>query len=106
MRLMTVSAERMVGGYEAPYEIGMRLLADLASLLEADHAGKGYAVWGFLTDGIDGPPPYARGLSEPQIEDLMRQAAREWLALPDPADDELTRYFERWDNWPDSLGEG
>lgn len=59
-------------------------------------------MWGFLTDGIDGPPRYARGLSEVQVEDLMRQAAAEWLEL-DPNPDELRRYFDRWHEWPDSL---
>ena len=98
---MTASARRLTGGAVAPYEEGMRLMSELTPLLaEADHSGAAYKVWGELTDGIDGGPRYARGQTPEQIEDLMRQAASEWLAL-DPHADELRRYFERWLTWPD-----
>lgn len=72
-------------------------------LTEADYAGAAYEMWGWLTDGIDGPPAYARQLTSQQIEDLMRLAASEWLAL-DPKPEHLRRYFERWRNWPDFPG--
>jgi hypothetical protein len=108
MRVMRAGAERIVSGDERPYDVGMSLMADLNSLFTAegpdpDYAGRAYNVWGFLTDGVDGPPRYARGLTESEVEDLMRQAASEWLALSDPSGDELSRYFDRWDDWPDSL---
>lgn len=105
MRLMTVSAERMVSQDEPPYELGVRLMADLTSLFEADHAGGPTPCGDFSRTASTGHVHTRRGLSELQIEGLMRQAAREWLALSDPADDELTRCFKRWDDWPDSLGE-
>jgi len=101
---MTGTARRILRGDDSPYDVGMGLMSDLIPVLEADFAGAAYAMWGFLTDGMDGPPPYARGLSDAEIEDLMRLAAREWLEL-DPSPDELRRYFSRWDGWPDSLGE-
>ena len=69
-------------------------------LTEADYAGAAYEIWGWLTDGIDGPPAYARGQTRDQIEDLMRQAASEWLALASRPDD-LRGYFDRWRGWPD-----
>lgn len=101
MQIMTASARRVAGGTVAPYEEGIRLMGQLVPFLpEVENAGAAYVVWGDLTDGIDGPPAYARGQTPEQIEDLMRQAASEWLAL-DPRADELRRYFERWRNWPD-----
>jgi hypothetical protein len=101
MQAMTASARRLTGGAVAPYEEGMRLMSELTPLLaEAACSGAAYRVWGELTDGIDGPPRYARGQTPEQIEDLMRQAASEWLALDPPAG-ELRRYFERWLTWPD-----
>jgi hypothetical protein len=101
MQVMTASARSLAYGSEAPYEAGIRLTSDLQPLLaEADYAGAAYEVWAWLTDGIDGGPRYARGQTSEQIEDLMRQAASEWLAL-DPRPDQLRRYFERWRNWPD-----
>jgi hypothetical protein len=103
MRIMTASAEAMLTEAVRPYEVAMRLLGALGPVLsEADFAGSAYYVWGFLTDGIDGPDRYARGLTEAQIEDLMRQAATEWLALPGTPE-ATAQYFERWSDWPDSL---
>ena len=69
-------------------------------LTVADYAGAAYEMWGWLTDGIDGPPAYARGQTRDQIEDLMRQAASEWLAVG-PRPDEIRGYFDRWRSWPD-----
>jgi hypothetical protein len=69
---------------------------------EADFAGAACHMWDFLTDGIDGPPRYARSLSEPETENLMRLAAHEWLLMK-PSPDELRRYLTRWENWPVSL---
>jgi hypothetical protein len=98
---MTASARRLAGGAVAPDEEGMRLMSELTPLLaEAAYSGAAYKVWGELTDGIDGPPGYARGQTPEQIEDLMRQAASEWLAL-DPHAGEPRRDFERWRTWPD-----
>ena len=70
----------------SPCHEGMRLMEELGPVLtQADFAGAAYAIWGWLTDGIDGPPAYARGQTPGQIEALMRQAASEWLALdPQP----------------------
>jgi hypothetical protein len=99
------AARRILRGDDSPYDVGMHLMSDLVPVLQsADFAGTAYAMWGFLTDGIDGPAPYTRGLSEDEIENLMRLAAREWLDL-DPRPDELRRYFARWEHWPDSLRE-
>jgi hypothetical protein len=104
-QIMTDAAHRILHGDDIPYSLGMDLMAGLGPVLDgADFAGAAYCMWGFLTDGIDGPAPYARGLSESEIEDLMRLAAREWLDL-DPNPYELRRYFSRWDDWPDSLRE-
>jgi hypothetical protein len=103
LRIMSTSTQRMLAGEERPYDVGMRLLGDLGPVLTtADYAGAAYSVWGFLTDGIDGPETYARGLTPGQIEDLMRQAAAEWLAL-EPSQNELEHYFARWSDWPDSV---
>lgn len=104
LRVMTSSAERIMSGEERPYDVGIGLMGELMPMLtEADFAGVAYRMWGFLTDGIDGPAQYARGLSEREIEDLMRLAAHEWLSL-EPSPQELRRYFDRWEDWPDSLG--
>lgn len=66
------------GGDERPYDVGISLMGQLGPVLtEADYAGAAYSMWGFLTDGIDGPPRYAPGLSEAETEDLMRLAASE-----------------------------
>ena len=103
-RIMTNSAKRVLSGDERPYDVGISLMGELGALpTEADFAGSAYRMWGFLTDGIDGPPRYARGLSDPEIEDLMRLAAHEWLSL-EPSSQELRRYFDRWEDWPESLG--
>jgi hypothetical protein len=102
-RVMTNSAKRLLSGDQRPYEVGIRLMGELVPMLsEAEFAGAAYHMWGFLTDGIDGPPRYARGLSEQEIENLMRLAAREWLSLAS-SPEELRRYFDRWEKWPDSL---
>lgn len=102
-RVMTSSAKRIMSGGERPYDAGIDLMGQLIPILtEADFAGVAYRMWGFLTDGIDGPPRYARGLSEQEIEDLMRLAAHEWLSL-EPSPQEVRRYFNRWEEWPDSL---
>jgi hypothetical protein len=100
-QIMTASARRMISTGDSPYDEGMRLMGELGQVLgEADFAGAAYEIWGFLTDGIDGPPAYAREQTRDQIEALMRQAASEWLAL-DPRPDELGQYFDRWRVWPD-----
>jgi hypothetical protein len=101
---MTSSAERIMSGDERPYDVGIGLMGELIPMLtKADLAGVAYRMWGFLTDGIDGPPRYVRGLSEREIADIMRLAANEWLSLA-PSPQELRRYFDRWEERPDSLG--
>ena len=100
---MTARATAMLAGDQRPYEVAMRLLGDLGPVLqEADYAGAASYEWGCLTDGIDGPPRYARGLTEAEIEELMRQAASEWLKL-EPTQANLETYFERWNGWPESV---
>jgi hypothetical protein len=71
-----------MSGDERPYDVGIGLTGELGSMLtEVEFAGVAYRMWGFLTDGIGGPPRYARGLSGREIEDLTRLAAHEWLSL-------------------------
>jgi hypothetical protein len=103
-RVMTTSAQRILAGDEKPYDVALGIMGELLPLLEdASYAGAAYNMWGFLTDGIDGPPSYARGLSEREVEDLMRQAATEWQSLGITAE-AMQHYFDRWQDWPDSLG--
>lgn len=102
---MTEAARRILDTDGSPYDQGMQLMADLVlSVPESAGFGAADLMWASLTDGIDGPDRLARELSEAEIEDLMRLAAREWLEL-DPSEAELRRYFARWEDWPDSLGE-
>jgi Bacterial low temperature requirement A protein (LtrA) len=94
--VMAASAQRIFAGEEKPYDVGLGIMGELLSLLKAaSYAGAAYYMWGFLTDGVDGPRSYARGLSEWQIEELMRRAAAEWLALG-PTSEDVQRYFDRW----------
>jgi hypothetical protein len=101
--IMTIRCREMESRAEPPYEVGIRLMLALQPLMaHSGYASDAYLVWGSLTDALDGPPNYARGLTHPQVEGLMRSAASEWLALT-PRPVELDRYFLRWRDWPDSL---
>lgn len=104
LRLLNLGAQRILAGDERPYDAGMALMGVLTAPMVngAEFGGAAHTMWAELTDGIDGPPRYARGLSETEIEGLMRQAAAEWLIL-EPVPAELRRYFDRWRNWPESL---
>lgn len=100
---MADSARAMLAGDHCPYDVAVRLLGDLGPVLTtADYSGSAAYVWDFLTDGIDGPPRCARGLTEAGIESLMRQAASEWLELQ-PSPEILAAYVERWSDWPESV---
>ena len=81
LRRMNAIAQQIAAGREGPYDLGMRLMGEMVDLYPDQYALAACWMWGFLTDGIDGPPHYAQGLSKPEFEDLMRQAAVEWLAL-------------------------
>jgi len=102
-QIMTAAARRMLMS-ESPYDLAIRLMGELAEevLTTADFSGGAYAMWGWLTDGLDGPPSYARGLTDAEIENLMRQAAKEWLDL-DLSSASVRRYLARWEDWPDSV---
>ena len=104
LRVLNQGAQRVLSNEARPYDVGIALMGELmAPMMDgAEFAGTAYTMWGELTDGIDGPPRYARGLDEGEIEDLMRQAATEWLAL-DPSSENMRIYFERWHLWPESL---
>jgi hypothetical protein len=97
-------AARRIAVSESPYDLAIGLMGDLARevLTTADFSGGAYAMWGWLTDGLDGPPRYARGLTGDEIEDLMRLAAKEWLDL-DLSPESVRRYLARWEDWPDSV---
>lgn len=102
-QLVTEAAER-IRTEDSPYDSGMQLMGDIVHevIFTADHAGGTYLMWAELTDGIDGPPPFARGLDQAQIEQLMRQAAVEWLELEHTSAN-VRRYLDRWGGWPDSV---
>ena len=91
----------MLTGAESPYDVTRDLMYDLHSMT-ADFSNEIFAMWGWLTDGMDGPPAYARGLTQQQLERLMRQAAQEWLDL-DLSADNVRTYLARWDGWPESV---
>lgn len=59
-------------------------------------------MWGWLTDDLDRPPSYARGLTHAEIEDLTRLAANGWPDL-DPSSAAIPRHLACWDDWPDSV---
>lgn len=101
-QIMTDASRRLLARDEPPYEIGIRLMGDLGEPITAEHSGGAMAMWGWLTDGIDGPPAYSRGLTHAEIEDLMRQAAAEWLEL-DLSPESIADYLERWEGWPNSV---
>jgi hypothetical protein len=83
------------------YDVAMELYAKLVLALPAlRHFDQAVMLWGSLTDAVDGPPSYARGVDDPAA--LIRQAATEWLAL-EPSKDALDDYFDRWLDWPLSL---
>jgi hypothetical protein len=65
-----------------------------------ERAGSVMALWLEFTDAVDGPPTYARGLDRPQIDDLIRRAAHEWLAL-DAEPQSVDAFIARWNAWPD-----
>lgn len=103
-RQIMTDAARLIVDSESPYDLAIGLMGDLAGegVTAADLSGGAFAMWGWLTDGIDGPPRYSRGLTDAEIEDLMRLAAKEWLEL-DPSKANVRRYLERWQDWPDSV---
>lgn len=101
-QIMTDAARRILTS-ESPYDLAIGLMGDLSEVLTtADFSGGAYAMWGWLTDGLDGPPRYARGLTDGEIEGLMRLAAKEWLSL-DLSSASVRRYLARWEDWPDSV---
>lgn len=103
-QIMADAAGRIMTS-ESPYELGMELMGELHEVLStADLSGRAYLLWGALTDGIDGGPRFARGLTHGEIEGLMRLAAEEWLDL-DISMVSVRRYFARWEDWPDSVRE-
>lgn len=102
-QIMNDAARRILNTDESPYDVGIQLMGDLGEVLTtADFSGGAYAMWGCLTDGIDGPPSYSRGLSEPEILQLMHLAAREWLDM-DPTAENVRAYLSRWEDWPESV---
>lgn len=101
-QIMTDAARRILTS-DSPYDLAIGLMGDLGEVLTtADFSGGAYAMWGWLTDGLDGPLRYARGLTDAEIEDLMRLAAKEWLDL-DLSSTSVRRFLARWEDWPDSV---
>lgn len=104
--LVTARARRVVTD-ENPYDSASRIVEDINRVLiepeftgSHDRAGSVMALWLELTDALDGPPAYARGLARSDIDQLMRRAAHEWLALDaDPRSVDV--YIRRWSAWPD-----
>lgn len=103
---MTESAQSMLRSESAPYEVGIALWSSMLRKVghkdAAEFTHRAWHMWGFLTDALDGPPNYRRGLSSSEVESLMRLAAQEWLETPGDRDS-IERYFDRWDEWPDSI---
>ena len=101
---------RLAKGAERSYDLACELAGALMQLsieLHKDGQPNGlavdaYSMWSALTDGIDGPQRYARGLTVGEIEELMRLAAKEWREL-DASPDAVRTYLTRWENWPDSV---
>jgi len=102
----------MVSGDQRPYDVAVDLLTielravgpaqpGALRVLHGFHRDASL-LWGFLADAVDGPPSYSRGLTAQQVEDLMRRAASEWLAM-DPTFDAVRHYFDRWLDWPESI---
>ncbi len=88
-------ARRLVDTDERAYDLGLELMNHAGRYLEQqDSAGRLYLLWAELTDLVDGP--YA---SEPTsgalASQLMRRAARDWLAL-DRRDADLDQYLDGW----------
>lgn len=98
------ACRRMIAPDTDPYWIGVDLMASLVDLLTSStHAPGVYVLWGTLTDGIVGPELFTRGQSDAEIQQLMRQAAHEWLAIgAEPTC--IDAYLERWRGWPHIAG--
>jgi hypothetical protein len=104
--LVSARARQVVVG-EDPYDPASRIGEDINRVLiepgfagSHDRAGSVMALWLELTDAVDGTPAYARGLARSNIDQLMRRAANEWLAL-DADTPSVDAYIRRWNAWPD-----
>ena len=104
--LVSARVRQVVVG-EDPYDPASRISEDINRVLiepgfagSRDRAGSVLALWLELTDAVDGPTAYARGLARSEIDQLMRRAANEWLAL-DADTPSVDAYIRRWNAWPD-----
>ena len=108
--VMNDAAIRVATSTERPYDLACELAGSLldlsAELLDRGRpnglAVDAYLLWSALTDGIDGPPRYARGVTAGEVEELMRLAAKEWLRI-DGSPNAVRTYLARWEDWPDSV---
>jgi hypothetical protein len=106
-RELVTARARQVVVVEDPYDPASRIGEDINRVLiepefagSHDRAGSVMALWLGLTDAVDGPPAYARGLARSDIDQLMRRAANEWLAL-DADTQSVDVYIRRWNAWSD-----
>ena len=102
--LVTARAREVVAATN-PYDPARQIFTDIDRALVApdfagshDRAGSVMALWLELTDAVDGPTVYARGRTPSDVDRLMRQAAREWLALAGDSK-AVDEYIRRWWVW-------